>query len=348
MTLKTREHLLAYLQSIAIAAAIAICFLPVFAGIPIPSRVILVAGSALVFGTCFFTLGAIAGRIRLKRFVLNVLVHTLLMTLTVCFASLVMTWFIIRFEFGKSPFDREVWPRLVEQMPFTAILLLAGTVLAGIINGVNQISRKLGPGVLWNWITGKYYTPREEERIFMFLDMRDSTSIAERIGNIGFSALVRDFFSDLTEPVLETKGEVSHYVGDEAVITWKPVNGLKNANCIAMFFRFQEAVNARSDYYRSRYGLVPEFKAGLHIGPVVATEVGQVKSEIVFHGDVLNTAARIQSLCNEKCCPLLVSGELACRLALPEQYQNQRLGPHHLKGKEHLTEIYSICAAASF
>ncbi|HTM93239.1 MAG TPA: hypothetical protein VL095_12520, partial [Flavisolibacter sp.] len=45
-----------------------------------------------------------------------------------------------------------------------------------------QINHLLGEGVLWKFISGKYHQPREEERIFMFLDMKSSTTIAEQLG----------------------------------------------------------------------------------------------------------------------------------------------------------------------
>lgn len=58
------------------------------------------------------------------------------------------------------------------------------------------------------------------------------------------------------------------------------------------------------------YGLVPEFKAGAHSGEVIAAEIGDLKKGIVFSGDVLNTAARIQGECNRLGRRLLVSREL--------------------------------------
>jgi adenylate cyclase len=38
---------------------------------------------------------------------------------------------------------------------------------------------------------------------------------------------------------------------------------------------------------------VPEFKGALHGGNVVVSEVGKYKSEIAYHGDVLNTTSRM-------------------------------------------------------
>jgi adenylate cyclase len=219
---------------------------------------------------------------------------------------------------------------------------LIGLSISMVINGAHQINRKLGPGVAWNWITGKYHTPKEEERIFMFLDLKNSTTLAEKLGNIRFSKLCQDFFHDLTQPVLETKGEVSHYIGDEAVLTWKPKRGLDHANCLRCFELMEQAIANRADYYTKAYGVVPEFKAGVHIGLVVAAEVGEMKSEIVYHGDVLNTTARITGLCAELDSDLLISGDLNALLMLPEQLSAHSFGPMLLKGKEHEVEIVAV------
>jgi adenylate cyclase len=195
--------------------------------------------------------------------------------------------------------------------------------------------------VFRSWVTGQYYKPRETELVIMFLDMKDSTVLAERLGNLRFSALVRDFFNDLTEPLEATGGEVSHYIGDEAVIYWRPRAVVQSLSLPA---RFAEELEHRREHYVREYGIVPAFKAGVHLGPVVATEVGQIKSEIVFHGDVLNTAARIQGLCNELGEQLLASVDVVHKAG--HGIQLESLGLHRLKGKEEELELFRLSPAA--
>ena len=48
-----------------------------------------------------------------------------------------------------------------------------------------------------------------------------------------------------------------------------------------------------------QYGVVPEFKAGFHVGFATVGEIGVLKKIIAFSGDVLNTTSRIQSNCNK-------------------------------------------------
>jgi adenylate cyclase len=65
-----------------------------------------------------------------------------------------------------------------------------------------------------------------------------------------------------------------------------------------MFFGCEKRIQNGSDYYLDNYVAVREFKAGLHSGMVTAVEICP-KREIAYHGDTLNTTARIQSLCSQ-------------------------------------------------
>ena len=67
---------------------------------------------------------------------------------------------------------------------------------------VLEISDKYGPGGLRNLIRGRYNKPRKENRIFLFLDINDSTTIAEKIGHEKYFNMLQDFFADITEPII--------------------------------------------------------------------------------------------------------------------------------------------------
>ena len=169
-----------------------------------------------------------------------------------------------------------------------------------------QVNQMLGSNNLWKVIRGKFYEPREEYRIFMFLDLKDSTRHAEQLGHVKYSRLIQDCFNDLGV-VIENEAEIYQYVGDEAVLTWPLRSGLRNDNCINAFYRFKNQLLKRQDYYKKQYHCIPHFKAGLNEGIVTVTEVGRYKKEIAYHGDTINTAARIQKKCNELGYELLIS-----------------------------------------
>jgi adenylate cyclase len=225
-------------------------------------------------------------------------------------------------------------------------ILFFATSVSLLINFSVQVNNLLGKGVLFNYIMGKYHKPVVEERIFMFLDLESSTTIAEKIGPIAYHRFMNSYFFDINDPIVESKGEIYQYVGDEVVISWKKKKGIKNANCIECFFRICRRIDSLHEPYVKEFGMVPGFKAGIHIGEAVVGEVGDSKKEIVFHGDVLNTTSRIQAQAKSLNKPLLISEDLFLVLnsegQLNSQYQLEFLGKTKLKGKEIESGMYSV------
>jgi adenylate cyclase len=204
-----------------------------------------------------------------------------------------------------------------------------------------QLSNKIGRPALLRLFLGRYHHPVAEQRIFLFVDVKGSTTLAEELGNERYSQFIRDFFFDMGAPIVAHRGEIYQYVGDEVVVTWEWTPGIEQARCVRCFFAMQHAIDLRRDYYLRTYGAVPAFKAGLHGGPVMATQVGAVKTELVFHGDVLNTTARIEAKCNALHSRLLLSASLCEALPHPAEFHFQPLGGFPLRGKAGTVALYS-------
>lgn len=218
------------------------------------------------------------------------------------------------------------------------LIVVIATIIALLVND------KYGPGVFVDFLLGKYFRPRRETRVFMFLDLRGSTSIAEKLGETRYFNFLKDVYRHATPGILDTKGEIYQYVGDEIVVSWKEEAGIENANAIQCFFDIQHHLIDQEDYYRENYnGIVPEFKAGLHYGHVMAGEIGVVKRDIVFSGDVLNTTSRIQEKCNELGVNILISKYLMDRMgSIPNIYSPSEMGEFVLRGKEKAQMLYTV------
>jgi adenylate cyclase len=171
----------------------------------------------------------------------------------------------------------------------------------------------------------------------MFLDIRSSTTIAESLGHILYFELLNDFFRDIAEPISNNKGQIYQYVGDEVVVSWNLEDGLEGGNCLHCFFDIVDTINRLSSKYKEKYTHVPSFKAGMHFGKVSTGTVGTLKKEIIYTGDVLNTASRIEGLCNRHEVDLLLSKDLVDRLPENHNYLPHRIGEISLRGKS--TEI---------
>ncbi len=206
------------------------------------------------------------------------------------------------------------------------------------------VNDKYGPGVFRSFLLGRYFHPKREERIFMFLDLRGSTTIAEKLGEARYFNFLKDVFKDATPAILKSGGAIYQYVGDEIVVSWKKETGSQDAKCLHCFLDIQQAFLEKSAIYKKTYdGLVPEFKAGLHYGFVMVGELGVVKREIAYSGDVLNTTARIQSKCNELGVNILISKYLLDMIdSLPNPFNPRALGEMDLRGKQQAVMLYTV------
>ena len=200
----------------------------------------------------------------------------------------------------------------------------------------------LGQGVLVKYLSGKYHRPRNEKRIFMFLDLKSSTEIAEKLGHEKYSNFLKDFFNKLDEAILRTKGYLFQYVGDEIVMVWSYKKGLADNNIVKFYKMVQAILENSKDEFNSKYGIIPEYKAGVHGGFVSVTEIGSIRKSIAYHGDPINTASRICSKCKELGKNLLVSEAIYNELQLSGNITSEYLGEFQLKGKKDKIGIYSL------
>ena len=204
-----------------------------------------------------------------------------------------------------------------------------------------QVNEKYGEGILWNFITGKYHKPREEYRAFMFLDLKSSTTIAEKIGSNKYHLLLQHFFSDITSPIINNKGEIYQYIGDEVIVTWKIKNSEDIRNVINCYKQIKEAIQMRTTWYSDHFIYGPAFKAGIHSGYATVGEIGVIKKDLTYTGDVLNTTSRIMSKCSELNEDLLFSEDIY-RCMQQESMEAKFVSETTLRGKSNSIRLYTI------
>ena len=310
--------------------------------------------TSLFFYPCgAFIMGLLFGAIEvlwlntlfLKRpFWKKILIKTILYFSSIAILSLIIIFFASSARLKLPLFHPEVVQTMalyVTNFAFLSILIYAG-IITNLSLFVLEVSDYLGGSVFNNFFTGKYHHPCEEERVFMFLDMKASTTIAEQLGNLEYFRLLNQYFSDTTDAIIQTYGEVYQYAGDEIIVSWDLKKGVTNNNCIRCFFLIKEAFQNLSESYLRRFDLVPEFKAGFHCGKVTTGEIGDLKKDIFFTGDVLNTTARIQATCNTFATDNLISHELLSLMNIDESYELTTIGECELKGRRNKINLYSI------
>ncbi|MEJ7646366.1 MAG: adenylate/guanylate cyclase domain-containing protein [Chryseolinea sp.] len=266
----------------------------------------------------------------------TILYVSLFFVLTVAAVTAVMAILMVPVRTGKPLHDPVTLAALKDFVTDSHPLksLVIWSLIVAVTQLMLQVNNKFGQGVLADIVTGKYQMPKAEKRVFMFLDLNGSTSMAEQLGDERYHQLLRDFFADITNPILDNHGNIYQYVGDEVVVSWEYEQGIKGATCIQCFFDIKQHIHDRMGKYVSRYGFVPTFKAGIHCGTVVAGEIGIIKRDITYSGDVLNTTSRIQSLCKEFDHEIIASGDVISEMGSSDIFSSHFLGAIKLRGKE--------------
>ncbi len=222
---------------------------------------------------------------------------------------------------------------------FLIILFVGGYVFVLI----NTLFHQIGYAPLTKIMMGYYQKPREEHRIFMFLDLQSSTRVAEKLGHERYSYFIQDCFKCVSNSLLSAGGQVYQFVGDEVVITWN-AKKKKNFKAAVDFFCFyEEALKRRGKYFMEEYGMMPVFAAAINEGKVMAAEVGEIKRELAFHGDVLNTAARIQKQCKTYKKQILVTENFARKLQkIQSTYTINYVDKVKFHGKKLQVKLYEV------
>lgn len=266
-----------------------------------------------------------------KRFIINL------------FLNIFIFFFAIRFIFRVINFISFIFVGVstngLSKQDFNfAIFLIIITVTIG--RFFIEIQKKLGPKNFLRMLSGKFYKPREVSRIFLFIDLKDSTEISEKLGHYRYSELLSECFFDFSI-VDKYNGEIYQYVGDEMVVSWEEKIGVKKENALRGAFALKEVLEKRKDYYLEKYGVFPFFKIGMHSGKIIVTEVGRIKKDITYHGTVLNLTSRIEKQCNNFNAWLLISEQFFNKIPR-KKIKHQLVGKIPLKGVSKTTNIYKI------
>jgi adenylate cyclase len=222
----------------------------------------------------------------------------------------------------------------------SAIMFAVGMSVTG--NLFFEFGGLLGFATLRSLVTGRYVQPRAEQKTFLLIDMKDSTGMAERLGPIRFHELLNDFFRNVAEAALECRAEIHKYVGDEAILTWSDQRGLADGEALECAFIVRDLIEAHRERYLARYGAVPQFRAALHCGEIVAGEIGDVRREIAYVGDTLNVAARLLDAAKHVGHDVLVSDDLLKRTTLPEGVASQELPVLAVRGRAAALAIWAL------
>jgi adenylate cyclase len=331
-----RDRFRLFLRILAISAAIGAAYgfiLGLHERTPVLSILIGIVDSILIGGSIaaieIFLLREGSSMKRLLRLpfivvvALKTLVYGAIVTTVVAGAGRAVAM-LVPGRFNVAPLDANV-----ERV--TIGFSLATTVIFVL---VLQVAALLGRRTFRNLVLGRYRRPRAERRFFLFVDVVGSTAIAERLGALEAHRFLAAVFSAAAEPVAASRGEIYQYVGDEIVVTWTEAEGIPEARPLRCFFAMQEALRNLKDQFHRQFSAEPSLRAALHLGEVIAGEVGEVRRAIVYHGDVMNTASRLEQATREHGVQFIASAAALLALGPQPDMEFRGLGALSLRGRK--------------
>jgi adenylate cyclase len=216
------------------------------------------------------------------------------------------------------------------------------TIFALIIYFTRMMNRKMGQGMLWDYITGKYYRPKLESQVFLFLRVRNSIECLKKMGHFKYHEFLNQFYYGISESILQNGGVIHEYVEDLVVVRWDVNHSGAMLGGLNTFLSISKGLDKMKTDYHVAYNFTPEIEAAIHQGHVVGTEIGELKTQIVFHGDTLNTTSRILDQCKALGFKLLISSDYK---KLVEKYDTSNFEPAgniELKGKIIPISLYGL------
>lgn len=213
-------------------------------------------------------------------------------------------------------------------------------ILIVITQLIIEINEKYSPGVFIDILLGRYVNPKTENRIVVFIDLNDSTTIAEKLGHTQYFKFIREFIYNVSNALIEYDGRIYQYVGDEIVVSW--MYSKKNiSRCLKAIIEARRNIQEDSINFKREFDIIPEFRVGIHVGEVTVGEIGVIKKDIAMSGDTMNTTARIRNACSELNKKIIVSKDFIDKSSL-EDFQSESLGLIELKGKRKEIELFHL------
>jgi adenylate cyclase len=178
----------------------------------------------------------------------------------------------------------------------------------------------------------------------LFTDLRDSTTLAERLTPEQTIHTVNMYLRAMARCVIDNGGILDKFTGDGVMAIFgamnDPTNGALAAARAALAMR--KSIGELNDERAARGEIVVQFGMGLHTGDVVVGAIGlPERSQYDAIGDAVNTASRMETLTKEFKVDSILSSDTASRIR-DDGVSLRPLGAAYVKGKANAIEVFTL------
>ncbi len=199
------------------------------------------------------------------------------------------------------------------RLPFVLPDVIAFSVI-GIV--VMRAVHFIGIETLFHLMVGTYHRPVVEQKVLVFIDINNSTGLAEKLGALQIKSLVGKFLFDISKPITDFGGEIYLYKGDGLIAIWDWREAVRDNKILRAIDAVFAAVAREQGRYLAQFEVAPTFRIGVHGGDVVVSEQGDTKRSIGIYGSTINIASRMEEAAKAHGVACAISGDVA--RALPQ------------------------------
>lgn len=243
--------------------------------------------------------------------------------------------------FWLASFITEGWPSFTETPTFYKAFIGMAIIVPSISIGLVRVIDMIGQKHFIDFVLGTYHQPQERNSLVLFLDMVGSSGMAEKLEAKKSMNLIAQFIYDCGYIFRINGGDILNYTGDGLVVLW-PRNQSNSALAAIHSLRLHFASKEVKTRYWKKYGIVPDFRIGLHAGPVVISQIGEEKLFLGLYGDVVNTSARLEQLNKDLGTKVLMSAEAIMGLNQSWRSLLKPLGERKVRGREEKVSVYTL------
>jgi adenylate cyclase len=206
-----------------------------------------------------------------------------------------------------------LWPFYKLPVPYARLPVVLPVVIAFSVVGimVMRTVHFIGIETLFHLTVGTYHRPVIQDKVLVFLDINNSTGLAERLGAVQTKALVGKFLFDISKPITDYGGEIYLYKGDGLIALWNWDDAIRDNKILQAIDAIFAATRREQPEYLQQFGVVPSFRVGVHGGEVVVSEQGDTKRAIGVYGSTINIAARMEEAAKAYGVACAISGDVA-------------------------------------
>jgi len=201
----------------------------------------------------------------------------------------------------------------------------------------------IGIEILFHLTIGTYHRPVMAEKVLVFLDINNSTGLAEQLGAVKTKSLVGKFLFDISKPITNHGGEIYLYKGDGLIALWDWQEAIRDNKILRALDAVFATIEREQPEYLEQFGVVPSFRVGVHGGEVVVSEQGETKRAIGVYGSTINIAARMEDAAKAHNVACVISGDVV--EALQDDNRLSLIGHEKVRGIAAAIPIFEYLVA---